>query len=131
MAKSFQLRRLRGGRRHVQVFDSPADYLRCLADEMAGDFNVRCNLSVTESTDGWLLVEARCATPDEIASPGAAGSPETGWLSPEVRSERWRFAEFCDELSHVFSRFYDCGAVTRGPAWRAWRVRHRDGYPWI
>jgi hypothetical protein len=39
MAK-FRLQRLKGGRKHIIQTDSAADYLRCLVDEMAGDFRV-------------------------------------------------------------------------------------------
>ena len=45
MAK-FRLQRLKGGKKHIVQTDSAADYLRCLIDEMATDFNVLCHVAV-------------------------------------------------------------------------------------
>ena len=140
MAK-FRLQRLRGGRRHVLVTDSAADYLRCLVDEMASDFNVLCRVSVTE------------LTPAVASSPASASAPVTAptveWMRVRVeradeaalldRASEFRFGEFADELNHVFTRFYDSDAVAAadptaaapGTLGRAWTVRHRRGCPWI
>src|SRR3954467_8764740 len=100
MAK-FRLQRLRGGRKQVLVTDSAADYLRCLIDEMAGDFNVLCHVTVTERS-----VAARAAT-----------APDGHWMRVEIesapeaalldRASEFRFGEFADELNHVFTKFYD------------------------
>ena len=129
MAK-FRLQRLRGGRKHVLTTDSAADYLRCLIDEMAGDFNVLCHVTVTESVgaatrngtggDGdWVRVQVESA-------------PEAAILD---RASEFRFGEFADELNHVFRKFYDCDANAvaslEGPTFRHWTVRHRRGCPWI
>jgi hypothetical protein len=129
MAK-FRLQRLRGGRKHVLVTDSAADYLRCLIDEMAGDFNVLCHVTVTErpgaarvgshGTEGdWMRVEVESA-------------PEALMLD---RASEFRFGEFADELNHVFVKFYDrdadAVASLDGSTFRNWTVRHRRDCPWI
>jgi hypothetical protein len=115
MAK-FRLQRLRGGRKHVIQTDSAADYLRCLVDEMAGDFNVLVHVSVTESDmSQWMLVEVESA-------------PEASLLD---RASEFRFGEFADELHHVFSTFYECTADLGAARSRSWSVRHRRGCPWI
>jgi hypothetical protein len=115
MAK-FRLQRLKGGRKHIIQTDSAADYLRCLVDEMAGDFRVLVHVSVIESdASQWMRVEVESA-------------PEAPLLD---RASEFRFGEFADELHHVFSTFYEC---TPGPAAtlsRSWSVRHRRGCPWI
>lgn len=128
MAK-FRLQRLRGGRKHVLVTDSAADYLRCLIDEMAGDFNVLCHVTVTER-----------------AAANRGGTPNDGhWMRVEVesaaeaalldRASEFRFAEFADELNHVFTRFYDrdadAVASLDGSTFRNWTIRHRRDCPWI
>jgi hypothetical protein len=115
MAK-FRLQRLRGGRKHIVLTDSAADYLRCLIDEMAADFNVLCHVSVTEpdSTQQMRV---------EIAS-----APEAPLID---RACEFRFGEFADELHHVFSTFYECAAGTSSDLSRGWQVRHRRGCPWI
>ena len=123
MAK-FRLQRLKGGRTHVVQTDSAADYLRCLIDEMASDFNVLCHVTVTE------LPAARA---------GAAG--DKGWMSVEVasapeaamldRASEFRFDQFATELNHVFKAFYDCDVVCATHQSRTWQVRHRRGCPWI
>ena len=92
--------------------DSAAEYLRCLIDELAGDFSVWCNVTVTECGDGVLLVDVRSAC--EANRPAAL-----------------RFNEFCDELAQIFEAFYDCGASARECRARSWRVRHRKDCPWI
>ena len=119
MAK-FRLRRLKGGRKHVIQTDSAADYLRCLIDEMAADFNVLCHVSVTEGagTRGgadWMSVRVESA-------------PEAALLE---RASEFRFGEFAAELHHVFGSFYDREVVGADPQSRAWQVRHRRGCPWI
>ena len=126
MAK-FRLQRLRGGRKHIIQTDSAADYLRCLIDEMAGDFNVLCHVSVTER-----VAAERSA---------AERSVGTGWMhvkiesAPEAalldRASEFRFGEFADELHHVFNAFYESEAVAVDAQGRAWNVRHRRGCPWI
>jgi hypothetical protein len=115
MAK-FRLQRLKGGRKHVVQTDSAADYLRCLIDEMAGDFNVLCHVSVTER-DGtqWMSVRVESA-------------PEAALLD---RASEFRFGEFADELQHVFASFYDSEPGGATATTRAWCVRHRRGSPWI
>jgi len=128
MAK-FRLQRLRGGRKQVLVTDSAADYLRCLIDEMAGDFNVLCHVTVTERA-----VAARGAT-----------APDGHWMRVEIesapeaslvdRASEFRFGEFADELNHVFTKFYDrdadAVASLDGSTFRNWTVRHRRDCPWI
>jgi hypothetical protein len=115
MAK-FRLQRLKGGRKHILQTDSPADYLRCLIDEMAGDFNVLVHVSVTESdTSPWMRVRVESA-------------PEAPLLD---RASEFRFGEFADELHHVFGTFYECTAGPAGTLARSWSVRHRRGCPWI
>ena len=115
MAK-FRLQRLKGGRKHVVQTDSAADYLRCLIDEMAADFNVLCHVSVIEpgGTD-WMHVRVESAL-------------EAALLD---RASEFRFDEFAAELHHVFAAFYDTEVVNADPQSRAWRVRHRRGCPWI
>ena len=127
MAK-FRLQRLRGGRKHVLTTDSAADYLRCLIDEMAGDFNVLCHVSVTErpldragdrAVAGWMRVDVESA-------------PEAALLD---RASEFRFGEFAAELNHIFSRVYDrdadAVASLDGTTFRTWTVRHRRDCPWI
>ena len=127
MAK-FRLQRLRGGKKHIVQTDSAADYLRCLIDEMAGDFNVLCGVTVAEggaaprgagdTTGGagdWMRVDV-------------ASAPEAAMLD---RASEFRFGEFAAELNHVFTAFYDCQAVEASAQSRAWQVRHRRGCPWI
>ena len=129
MAK-FRLQRLRGGRKHVVVTDSAADYLRCLIDEMAGDFNILCHVTVTErqaagrggtADDGghWTRVEIEAAAEAPLLD----------------RASEFRFAEFADELNHVFVKFYDrdadAVASLDGTTFRNWTVRHRRDCPWI
>ena len=128
MAK-FRLQRLKGGRKHVLVTDSAADYLRCLIDEMAGDFNVLCHVTVTEgagasrvgtASDGhWMRVEIEAAA-------------EAALLD---RASEFRFGEFANELNHVFVKFYDrdtdAVASLDGSTFRNWTVRHRRDCPWI
>jgi hypothetical protein len=115
MAK-FRLQRLKGGRKHIVLTDSAADYLRCLIDEMAGDFNVLCHVSVTER-DGteWMRVEV-------------ASAPEAPLVD---RTSEFRFGEFAAELHHVFSTFYECDVGGTTHLSRAWQIRHRRGCPWI
>ena len=72
MAK-FRLQRLRGGRKHVLTTDSAADYLRCLIDEMAGDFSVLCHVTVTELT----VVPA---APGASGAGGVGGTPQAQWI---------------------------------------------------
>ena len=115
MAK-FRVQRLKGGKKHVVQTDSAADYLRCLIDEMAGDFNVLCHVSVTERGDSdWMRVVVESA-------------PEAALLD---RSSEFRFGEFSDELNHVFGAFYDTDSVGATARSRAWHVRHKRGCPWI
>jgi hypothetical protein len=115
MAK-FRLQRLRGGRKHIVQTDSAADYLRCLIDEMASDFNVLCHVGVTElGATPWLRVEVESA-------------PEAALLD---RASEFRFGEFADELHHIFSRFYECQASAITTTSRAWHIRHTRGCPWI
>ena len=117
MAK-FRLQRLRGGRKQVLTTDSPADYLRCLIDEMAADFNVLCHVSVTERPGTlWMQVAIESA-------------PEAAIMD---RASEFRFGEFADELNHVFAKFYDreTGASAGDVAARSWTVRHRRECPWI
>ena len=119
MAK-FRMQRLRGGRKHVLTTDSPADYLRCLIDEMAGDFSVLCHVTITERprTD-WMRVEI-------------ASAPEAARVD---RASEFRFGEFSDELNHIFIKFYVCDpsavASLHDTTSRIWTVRHRAGCPWI
>lgn len=115
MAK-FRLQRLKGGKKHIVHTDSAADYLRCLIDEMAGDFNVLCHVTVTER-DGtqWMRVEIESA-------------PEAALID---RASEFRFGEFADELHHVFKKFYECDAGGAAPHTRLWTVRHLRGSPWI
>ena len=136
----FRLQRLRGGRTHVLITDSAADYLRCLIDEMAGDFNVLCHVSVTE-----LAAAAAGAGPASAAARAPAAGPASAveWMRVQVerapeaslldRASEFRFGEFADELNHVFGKFYDSdpGAAERGTLNRSWTVRHRRGCPWI
>jgi hypothetical protein len=123
MAK-FRLQRLRGGRKQVLTTDSAADYLRCLIDEMAADFNVLCHVSVTESPGtAWMQV-------------GIESAPEAAIID---RASEFRFGEFADELNHVFAKFYDREATpaaavalaTADATSRSWTVRHRRECPWI
>ena len=119
MAK-FRLQRLKGGKKHIVRTDSAADYLRCLIDEMAGDFNVLCHVSVTEgggarSAADWMCVRVESA-------------PEAPLLD---RASEFRFGEFAAELQHVFATFYECEVFAAAPQSRAWHVRHRRGCPWI
>ena len=115
MAK-FRVQRLKGGRKHIVHTDSAADYLRCLIDEMASDFNVLCHVSVTErgGTD-WMSVQVESA-------------PEAALLD---RASEFRFGEFAAELNHVFGAFYDVDAAGATGQSRAWQIRHRRGCPWI
>jgi hypothetical protein len=122
MAK-FRLQRLKGGRKHVIQTDSAADYLRCLIDEMAGDFNVLCHVAVTETG-----AAARRGGGGDWMNVGIESAPEAGLLD---RGSEFRFSEFAAELQHVFSAFYDVEAVGATPQSRAWRVRHCRGRPWI
>jgi hypothetical protein len=129
MAK-FRLQRLRGGRKHVLTTDSAADYLRCLIDEMAGDFSVLCHVTVTERS---------AAT--RVGTSGSQGD----WMRVEVeaaaeaplldRASEFRFGEFADELNHIFAKFYDRDgdaiASLDGSTFRNWTVRHRRDCPWI
>lgn len=126
MAK-FRLQRLRGGRKHVLTTDSAADYLRCLIDELAGDFNVLCHVTVTEraavgagrAAADWMRVEIESA-------------PEAPLLD---RASEFRFGEFADELNHIFTKFYDresdAAASLDGSTFRNWTLRHRRDCPWI
>jgi hypothetical protein len=115
MAK-FRLQRLKGGKKHIVHTDSAADYLRCLIDEMAGDFNVLCHVTVTER-DGtqWMRVEIESA-------------PEAALID---RASEFRFGEFSDELNHIFKKFYECDVGAAAPLTRIWTVRHLRGSPWI
>jgi hypothetical protein len=112
MAKRFRLTRIVDGRKRVTEMDSPAEYLRCLIDEMAGDFSLTCGVRVTEFPGDWLLVEVR--------HEGEAN-----------RAASLRFAEFAHELSHVFKTFYRSGAESRDGTSHTWRVRHIRDCPWI
>jgi hypothetical protein len=123
MPKRFRVRRVRAGRRFVFETDSQADYLRFLVDEMAGNFAVACDLSVTETADGWLRVEVKPSGPSASAAPGEKSEPN--------RAAALRFIEFADELGHIFSTFYECEGEERRNAQRAWKVRHRKECPWI
>src|SRR5687767_11072104 len=119
MAK-FRLQRLKGGKKHIVQTDSAADYLRCLIDEMAADFNVLCHVSVTERAGdragaGWMRVDVESA-------------PEAAMLD---RASEFRFGEFADELHHVFGKFYDCEGAGASTTARGWNVRHRRDCPWI
>jgi hypothetical protein len=122
MAK-FRLQRLRGGKKHVIQTDSAADYLRCLIDEMAGDFNVLCHVAVTEIGAG-----RRGGGAHDWMNVGIESAPEAGLLD---RGSEFRFSEFAAELQHVFSAFYDVEVVGATSQSRVWRVRHRRGRPWI
>ena len=110
--RRFRLTRVIGGRRRVTETESAAEYLRCLIDEMAGDFSVTCTIQVTEFAGEWLLVDLR--------HEGEAN-----------RAAALRFAEFAGELSHVFRSFYQSTAGSRDGTSRAWRVRHIRDCPWI
>jgi hypothetical protein len=114
MAK-FRLQRLKGGRKHVFQTDSAADYLRCLVDEMAADFQVLCDVTVTERPGDWIRVELRSAA-------------EAAMLD---RTSEFRFGEFADELARIFTKFYDCDGGECDDRSRAWTVRHRKNCPWI
>lgn len=114
MAK-FRLQRLKAGRKHIVQTDSAADYLRCLIDEMAADFNVLCHVSVTECETGFMQVQVGCASEALLLD----------------RASEFRFGEFGDELDHVFSAFYEREVVASTPQLRGWQVRHRRGLPWI
>ena len=131
MAK-FRLQRLRGGRRHVLTTDSAADYLRCLIDEMAGDFNVLCHVTVTELAPAVTPATGTATAPNplEWMRVEVERAPEATLLD---RASEFRFGEFADELNHVFGKFYDsdAAAALRGTITRAWTVRHRRGCPWI
>ena len=134
MAK-FRLQRLRGGRKHVLTTDSSADYLRCLIDEMAGDFNVLCHVTVTERSYAGL----------PHAGDAQVAGCDGDWIRVEVesapeaslfdRASEFRFGEFADELNHIFVKFYDretdAVASLEGPTFRTWTVRHRRDCPWI
>jgi hypothetical protein len=139
MGKRFRVQRLKGGRRHVFETDSEADYLRCHIDELAGDFNVWCDVSVTERPDHWMRVELKMATtapvtvtptlmPIASSSGAATASPEGA--APD-RSAVLRFFEFADEVGHIFASFYDREGADRGTTTWAWTVRHRSGCPWF
>ena len=112
VARRFRVTRIVGGRKRVTETDSPAEYLRCLVDEMAGDFNLTCCVRVTEFPGGWLLVDVR--------HEGEAN-----------RAASLRFAEFAHELSHVFKTFYETAAESRDGRSHTWRVRHIHDCPWI
>jgi len=128
MAK-FRLQRLKGGKKHIVQTDSAADYLRCLIDEMATDFNVLCHVAVTERVE-----------PPGAGVAGVSRGPSQ-WMRVEVesapeaamtdRASEFRFGEFADELNHVFATFYDLDAVATTAHSRAWQVRHKRGCPWI
>jgi len=121
MAK-FRVQRIKGGRKHVIQTDSAADYLRCLIDEMAGDFNVLCHVAVTETG------AATRQPGGDWMSVAVESAPEAALLD---RASEFRFGQFADELNHVFGAFYDVEVVGATPQSRAWRVRHRRGCPWI
>ena len=112
MGTRFRLTRLVGGHRRVTETTSAAEYLRCLIDEMASDFSVTCSVQVTGFAHDWLLVELH----------------HTGVAD---RAASLRFADFAQELSHVFQTFYQCTGDSRDGASRAWRVRHIRDCPWI
>lgn len=114
MAK-FRLQRLKGGRKHIIQTDSAADYLRCLIDELAGDFNVLCHVTVTEAATRSMHVQIESAA-------------EAALLD---RSSEFRFGEFADELHDIFRKFYDCDAAGMTAVSRAWTMRHRRGCPRI
>ena len=124
MAK-FRLQRLRGGRKHVLTTDSAADYLRCLIDELANDFNVLCHVTVTEKPPGvradadWMRVEIESAVEAPLVD----------------RASEFRFGQFADELNHIFVKFYDrdadAVASLDGSTFRNWTIRHRRDCPWI
>ena len=147
MGKRFKVQRLKGGRRHVFETDSQADYLRCRIDELAGDFNVWCDVSVTERPDHWMRVElkmaaAPAAVPVASTSTSASASTSTSITLADVatsaptssapdRSTVLRFFEFADEVGHIFASFYDRDGSDRGATTWAWTVRHRVGCPWF
>lgn len=112
MPRRFRLARIVGGRKRVTETDSAAEYLRCLIDEMAADFSVTCTVQVTEFAGEWLLVN--------LCHEGEHN-----------RAAALRFAEFADELAHVFRTFYQSTADSRDGTSRAWRVRHIRDCPWI
>jgi hypothetical protein len=114
MAK-FRLQRLKGGKKHIIQTDSAADYLRCLIDEMATDFNVLCHVTVTEGGGQSMQIQVESA-------------PEAAMLD---RASEFRFGEFADELHDIFRKFYDCDVAGATGAARAWTVRHRRDCPWI
>ena len=123
MAK-FRLQRLKGGRKHIIQTDSAADYLRCLIDEMATDFNVLCHVSVTEGPTP-ATVAPGTTPPMHVQIESAA---EAALLD---RSSEFRFGELVDELHDIFGKFYDCDAAGANTQGRAWTIRHRRGCPWI
>ena len=140
MAK-FRLQRLKGGRKHVLTTDSAADYLRCLIDELAGDFNVLCHVSVTEKPP-----TPRAGVCTNVGTdPSADLRPDGHWMRVEVeaaaeaalldRASEFRFGEFADELNHIFVKFYDrdpdAVASLDGSTFRNWTIRHRRDCPWI
>ena len=112
VSKRFRITRSVDGRKRVTETDSPAEYLRCLVDEMAGDFSLTCSVQVTAFAGEWLLVDVR--------HEGEAN-----------RATSLRFAEFAHELSHVFRTFYQSAAESRDGTSRTWRVRHIRDCPWI
>ena len=112
MPRRYRLTRIVGGRRRVTETESAAEYLRCLINEMAADFSVTCDVQVTEFADEWLLVDLR----------------HEGEVN---RAAALRYAEFADELAHVFRTFYQSTASSRDGTSRAWRVRHIRDCPWI
>ena len=124
MAK-FKVQRLKDGRKHVIHTDSAADYLRCLIDEMASDFNVLCHVSVSEGPAPAGGIAPGSTAPMHVQVDSAA---EAALLD---RSSEFRFGEFADELHDIFSKFYDCDAAGAANDSRAWTVRHRRGCPWI
>ena len=127
MAK-FRLQRLKGGRKHVVHTDSAADYLRCLIDEMAADFNVLCHVSVTEMPPSRVAPAGSPGGGKEWMSVEVASAPEAAMLD---RASEFRFEQFAAELGHVFRAFYDCEAEGAALHSRTWQVRHRRGCPWI
>ena len=138
MGKRFRVQRLKWGRRHVFETDSQADYLRCRIDEMAGDFSVWCDVSVTERPDHWMRVELKmAATPVPVTGPastapaGAAAAPASAELAAPDRSAVLRFFEFADEVGQIFAAFYDREGADRGTTAWAWTVRHRSDCPWF
>ena len=144
MAK-FRLQRLRGGRNHVLTTDSAADYLRCLIDEMAGDFNLLCHVTVTERSTAPGRAGAAGAAAIGMLAVAAEPHCDGDWMLVEIesaaeaalldRASEFRFGEFADELNHVFVKFYDrdpdAAASLDGSTFRNWTVRHRRGCPWI